>query len=107
MITVTASAVEKIEDILYSEKPGTYLRSYVHGGGCSGFRYGFILDTNLNDDDYQIDIGVFKVLIDVMSMQYMTGSILDYQDELMASQFIIENPNADGTCGCGSSFNIN
>jgi iron-sulfur cluster insertion protein len=107
MITVTESAREKIEDILYSEKPGTYLRSFVQGGGCSGFQYGFMLDTDINDDDYQINVGVFKVLIDAMSMQYITGSTLDYREELMSSQFVIENPNAVGTCGCGSSFRVN
>lgn len=107
MITVTDSAREKIEDILYSEKPGTHMRSFVQGGGCSGFQYGFMLETTINDDDFVIEAGPFKVLVDAISMQYMTGSTLDYKDELMSSQFVIDNPNAVGTCGCGSSFRIN
>jgi iron-sulfur cluster insertion protein len=107
MITVTDSAREKIQDILYSERPGTHIRSFVQGGGCSGFQYGFMLDTDINEDDFQIDVGVFKILVDAMSMQYISGSTLDYREELMSSQFVIENPNAVGTCGCGSSFRVN
>ena len=107
MITVTNSAQEKILDILYSEKPGTHMRSYVQGGGCSGFQYGFMLDSSINEDDFVVEVGPFKVLVDSISMQYMSGSTLDYKDELMGSQFIIDNPNATGTCGCGSSFRIN
>lgn len=107
MLTVTESAREKILDILYSEKAGTHLRSFVQGGGCSGFQYGFMLDSNIEDDDYIVDVGPFKVLVDPISMQYITGSTLNYQEELMSSQFVIENPNAVGTCGCGSSFRVN
>lgn len=107
MITVTDSAREKIEDILYSEKPGTHLRSYVQGGGCSGFQYGFMLETTINDDDFTVEVGPFKVLVDSISMQYILGSVLDYKEDSMSSQFVIENPNAVGTCGCGSSFRIN
>ena len=106
MIIVTKSAQDKILDILYSEKPNTYIRSYVQGGGCSGFQYSFMLDSNINEDDFEIAVGPFKILVDSISMQYMSGSTLDYKEELMSSQFVIENPNATGTCGCGSSFRI-
>lgn len=106
MITVTGAAEEKIQDILYSEKPGTHIRSFVQGGGCGGFQYGFMLDNNINEDDFEITVGPFKVLVDAISMQYMSGSTLDYREELMSSQFVIKNPNAVGTCGCGSSFRI-
>jgi iron-sulfur cluster insertion protein len=107
MITITELAKEKIQDILYDEKPGTHIRSFVQGGGCSGFQYGFILDTEKADDDFEIEVGPFKVLIDAVSMQYISGSTLDYKDDLMTKQFVIDNPNAVGTCGCGSSFRVN
>lgn len=108
MIQVTASAKEKIIDILIDEnKPHTVLRSFVQGGGCSGFNYGFMLDTEINSDDFEIEISdKYKVVVDAMSMQYMTGASIDYKEDLMGSQFVITNPNAQSTCGCGSSFSI-
>jgi iron-sulfur cluster insertion protein len=107
MITLTDSAKEKIKDILYEEgNPNLSLRTFVQGGGCSGFSYGFTLDEEQNEDDFEIPLDEFKVLIDVMSMQYLQGAEIDYKEELMESSFVIKNPNAVSTCGCGSSFGV-
>jgi iron-sulfur cluster insertion protein len=107
MINVTESAKNKILDILYAEKhQDTNLRVYVQGGGCSGFQYGFALDQVLNEDDVQIPIERFNLVIDAISMQYLQGSTLDYQEDLMSTKFVIDNPNSSGTCGCGSSFYV-
>lgn len=108
MIKVTESAIKKIEELLLEENnPNLGLRTFVQGGGCSGFQYGFTFDEDKNDDDFEFPIGnSFRLLIDAMSMQYLTDAELDYVDELMNSQFVIRNPNAQSTCGCGSSFSI-
>ena len=107
MITITESAKTKINDILYDEgNPAMSLRTFVQGGGCSGFQYGFVLDELQEEDDFVLDTGPFKVLIDSMSMMYMTGAEIDYKEELMGSQFVIKNPNAQSSCGCGSSFSV-
>ncbi len=107
MITITDSAKNKINDILYDEgNPNLKLRTFVQGGGCSGFQYGFTLDEEQNEDDFELDTGAFKVIIDSMSMMYMQGATIDYKEELMGSNFVIQNPNAQTTCGCGSSFSV-
>lgn len=107
MITISESAKNKINDILYDEgNPNLKLRTFVQGGGCSGFQYGFTLDEEQNEDDFELDTGVFKVIIDSMSMMYMQGATIDYKEELMGSTFVIQNPNAQSTCGCGSSFSV-
>lgn len=108
MITITEKAKEKIFNILIDEnKPGLCLRTFVQGGGCSGFNYGFTLDEEKNEDDFEFPInGDFKVLVDALSMQYLQGAEIDYKEELMGSQFTIKNPNATATCGCGSSFAV-
>ena len=107
MITVTETAKNKINDILFDEgKPDLAIRSFVQGGGCSGFQYGFTLESQQNEDDFVIETGPFRVLIDSMSMMYMHGATIDYKEDLMSSQFVIENPNAQSSCGCGSSFSI-
>ena len=107
MITISASAKEKIKDILYEEgNPSLALRAFVQGGGCSGFSYGFTLDEVANEDDFEIPLDEFRVLVDSMSMQYMTGAEIDYKEELMGSNFVINNPNATTKCGCGSSFGV-
>jgi len=107
MIEITDSAKNKIKDILYEEgNPKVSLRTFVQGGGCSGFQYGFTLDEEQNEDDFEIPLDEFKVLIDAMSMTYMQGAVIDYKEELMGSQFVIKNPNAQTTCGCGSSFAV-
>ena len=105
MLTVTEAAQTKITDILLEENnPALRLRMYVQGGGCSGMSYGFTLDDSLNEDDFEIPLNSTSVLVDAMSMQYVTGAEIDYKDDLSGSQFVIKNPNAQTTCGCGSSF---
>ena len=107
MIDITESAKNKIKDILYDEgNPKMSLRTFVQGGGCSGFSYGFTLDEEQNEDDFEIVLDEFKILIDAMSMQYLQGASIDYKEELMGSQFVIKNPNAQSTCGCVSSFSV-
>jgi iron-sulfur cluster insertion protein len=107
MITISESAKAKIKDLLYEEgNPNLSLRTFVQGGGCSGFSYGFTFDEITNDDDFEIPLDEFKVLVDAMSMQYLTGAEIDYKEELMGSTFSIKNPNAQTTCGCGSSFGV-
>ena len=107
MLTLTESAKEKIKNILYDEgNPNLSLRTFVQGGGCSGFSYGFTLDEEQNDDDFIVPLDEFKVLVDAMSMQYLQGAEIDYKEELMGSSFVIKNPNAVNTCGCGSSFGV-
>jgi iron-sulfur cluster insertion protein len=107
MITITENAQSKITDLL-SEENNTdlKLRTFVQGGGCSGMSYGFTFDEVQNDDDFEIAVGNFKVLIDAMSMQYLQGASIDYKEDLLGSQFSISNPNAETTCGCGSSFSV-
>jgi iron-sulfur cluster insertion protein len=107
MIEITESAMAKISDILAEENnPRVKLRTFVQGGGCSGFSYGFTLDEEQNEDDFVIEKSGTSVLIDSMSMQYLQGATIDYKDELMGSSFTINNPNATTTCGCGSSFAV-
>ena len=107
MITISASAKEKIKDILYQEgNPNIALRTFVQGGVCSGFQYGFTLDEIVNEDDFSIPVDEFKILVDSMSMQYLQGAEIDYKEELMGSSFSIKNPNANHHCGCGSSFGV-
>lgn len=107
MIELTESARTKILDILYDEgKPDMCLRTFVQGGGCSGFQYGFTLDEVKNEDDFEVPVGPFKVLVDAMSMQYLEGATIDYKEELMGSSFVIKNPNSTSQCGCGASFSV-
>jgi iron-sulfur cluster insertion protein len=107
MVSITEAAKNKINDILYDEgNPNLSLRTFVQGGGCSGFQYGFVLEEEQSDDDFVIETGPFKVLVDSMSMMYMQGATIDYKEELMGSNFTIINPNAQTTCGCGSSFSV-
>jgi len=107
MITISASAKTKIKDLLYEEgNPKLSLRTFVQGGGCSGFSYGFTFDEIMNEDDFEVPLDEFRVLIDAMSMQYLAGAEIDYKDELMGASFTIKNPNATTTCGCGSSFGV-
>lgn len=103
MITVTVNAIEQIKEILLGEE-AKYVRAFVQGGGCSGFNYGFTLDEEKNEDDFEINE---YLIVDSMSMQYLQGATIDYtSDKLKGSQFIISNPNAKTTCGCGSSFAV-
>lgn len=107
MITITGSAKAKIEEILKEEEnPKSKLRMFVQGGGCAGFSYGFAIDDEQNEDDFEIPSGSWSVLIDSMSAQYLQGAVVDYKDDLNGSRFSISNPQAETTCGCGSSFSV-
>jgi iron-sulfur cluster insertion protein len=107
VITITESAKTKIKDLLLEENnPNLALRTFVQGGGCSGFSYGFTFDDVMNEDDFEIPLDEYRVLVDSMSMQYLTGAEIDYKEDLMGSSFSIKNPNATTTCGCGSSFGV-
>ena len=108
MIDITESAKSKIMDLLLEENnPKLALRTFVQGGGCSGFSYGFTFDEVKNEDDFEFPINEqYNVLVDAMSMQYLQGAVIDYKEEVMGSQFVITNPNAQSTCGCGSSFSV-
>lgn len=108
MINITENAKLKIKDVLIEENnPNVKLRMFVQGGGCSGFSYGFTLDEEQNEDDFIIENDNYNLLVDAMSMQYLEGATVDYVESLMGSSFSIKNPNAESTCGCGSSFSIN
>jgi iron-sulfur cluster insertion protein len=107
MITITESAQTKIQDLLAQENnPNLMLRTFVQGGGCSGFQYGFTFDEEQNPDDFEFALGEVKVIVDAMSMQYLQSAVIDYQETAMGSNFSINNPNATTTCGCGSSFSV-
>lgn len=107
MIEITESAKTKIKDLLHEEgNPNLSLRTFVQGGGCSGFSYGFTFDEIANEDDFEIPLDEFKVLVDAMSMQYLQGAVIDYKEDLRGSSFSIKNPQAVTTCGCGSSFGV-
>lgn len=104
-LVFTDSAVAKVADLIAEEgNPDLKLRVFVQGGGCSGFQYGFTFDETVNEDDTQITKGNVTLLIDSMSFQYLVGAEIDYKEDINGSQFVIKNPNATTTCGCGSSF---
>ncbi|WP_020159248.1 MULTISPECIES: iron-sulfur cluster insertion protein ErpA [Methylobacter] len=104
-IIFTDSAASKVGELIAEEGNNNLkLRVYVSGGGCSGFQYGFTFDEEVNEDDTLVEKGGVTVLIDSMSIQYLTGAEIDYKEDLSGSQFVIRNPNATTTCGCGSSF---
>lgn len=101
----TDAAASKVKALIDDEgNPNLKLRVFVQGGGCSGFQYGFTFDENMNDDDTAVENGGVTLLIDPMSFQYMVGAEIDYTEGLEGAQFVIRNPNATTTCGCGSSF---
>ena len=107
MLTITENARAKIADIIAEENnPNIKVRAFVQGGGCSGFQYGFTFEETVNEDDTQVERDSVTLLIDPMSLQYLVGAEIDYQDNLQGSQFVIRNPNATTTCGCGSSFSV-
>jgi iron-sulfur cluster insertion protein len=107
MINITDTAKQRINDLLKEENnPSMALRTFVQGGGCSGFQYGFTFDSEQGEDDFEISTGDFKVLVDAMSMQYLQDATIDFKEDLNGSSFTITNPNAQTTCGCGSSFSI-
>ena len=102
-----SGAVEKLRELVAEEgNPDLMLRVFVQGGGCSGMSYGFTFEEVQNDDDFDFSYEEVKVVIDSMSMQYLQGATIDYKEDLMGSSFVINNPQAQTTCGCGSSFSI-
>mgnify|MGYP001766369981 FL=1 len=104
-LVFTDSAASKVKELIEEEgNPGLKLRVFVTGGGCSGFQYGFTFDEEVNDDDTTMEKNGVVLLIDPMSYQYLVGAEIDYSEGLEGSQFVIRNPNATSTCGCGSSF---
>lgn len=104
-LVFTDSAAKKVKELIAEEQnPGLMLRVFVSGGGCSGFQYGFIFEENAADDDTRITKEGVTMVIDPLSFQYLAGAEIDYQEGLNGAQFVIKNPNAKTTCGCGSSF---
>ncbi|MDE2371686.1 MAG: iron-sulfur cluster insertion protein ErpA [Burkholderiales bacterium] len=103
----TDSAARKVKELVDEEgNPDLKLRVFVQGGGCSGFQYGFTFDEVVNEDDTQMAKNGVTLLIDAMSLQYLGGAEIDYKEDLQGAQFVIKNPNATTTCGCGSSFSV-
>ena len=101
------SAASKVRELIAEEgNPDLKLRVFVQGGGCSGFQYGFTFDEEVNEDDTVMNKNGVQLLIDSMSYQYLIGAEIDYKDDLNGAQFVIKNPNATTTCGCGSSFSV-
>ncbi|RMG35183.1 MAG: iron-sulfur cluster insertion protein ErpA [Gammaproteobacteria bacterium] len=106
-LVFTSAAAKKVADLIAEEgNPDLMLRIYVQGGGCSGFQYGFTFDENINEGDEVVETDGVKLLIDPMSVQYLMGAEVDYTEGLQGAQFVIRNPNATTTCGCGSSFSV-
>ena len=104
-LVFSSSAAAKVAQLIAEEgNPELKLRVYIQGGGCSGFQYGFTFDESVQDGDTEVVTDGVQLLIDPMSMQYLAGAEIDYTEGLQGSQFIIRNPNATTTCGCGSSF---
>ncbi|WP_437558036.1 iron-sulfur cluster insertion protein ErpA [Acidithiobacillus sulfuriphilus] len=105
VMTLTTSAAEKIKSLIAEEgSDDLKLRVFVTGGGCSGFQYGFTFDENVNEGDTEVEQYGVTLLVDPMSYQYLAGAEIDYSEGLEGAQFVIKNPNATTTCGCGSSF---
>ena len=106
-LVFTDAAARKVRQLLDEEpNPNQMLRVFVTGGGCSGFQYGFTFDEAAQDDDTRVQNGDVTLLVDPMSVQYLMGAEIDYREDLSGAQFIIRNPNASTTCGCGSSFSV-
>jgi len=105
LLVFTEAAANKVKDLIEEEKNDSLkLRVFVSGGGCSGFQYGFTFDENIQDGDTKVEKNGVTLLVDPMSFQYLSGAEIDYKEDLEGSQFVIKNPNATTTCGCGSSF---
>jgi iron-sulfur cluster insertion protein len=105
MLIFTDAAAGKVGELIREEaNPKLKLRVFVSGGGCSGFQYGFTFDENIEEGDFCVENQGVQLLIDPMSAQYLMGAEIDYKEDLQGAQFVIRNPNAKTTCGCGSSF---
>ena len=106
-MNILPGAQVKLEELFAEQNnPNIKLRVFVQGGGCSGFQYGFTFDEEQGEDDFDFAAGRVKVLVDSMSMQYLQGADIDYQESLQGASFVINNPQATTTCGCGSSFSV-
>ena len=106
-LVFTEAAADKVKALIEEEEnEQLMLRVFISGGGCSGFQYGFTFDENTTDGDTIVEKAGVKLLIDPMSIQYLTGAEIDYSEGLEGAQFVIRNPNAQTTCGCGSSFSV-
>ncbi|MDW8480282.1 MAG: iron-sulfur cluster insertion protein ErpA [Xanthomonadales bacterium] len=107
LLTVTPAAAARVRALIEAEgEPGLMLRVYIQGGGCSGFQYGFAFEREREEEDLLIEQHGLRVLIDPLSLQYLEGAEIDYREDLMGAQFVVRNPNATTTCGCGSSFAV-
>jgi iron-sulfur cluster insertion protein len=106
-LTFTDSAANKVKHLIEEEgNDNLKLRVYITGGGCSGFQYGFRFDESTTEDDTTVENNGVRLVVDPMSYQYLVGATVDYTEGLQGSQFVVKNPNAQSTCGCGSSFSI-
>ena len=106
-IVFTDAAATKVSELIKDEEnPELMLRVFISGGGCSGFQYGFTFDETVEAGDSQVENQGVKLLVDPMSVQYLMGAEIDYKEDLQGAQFIIRNPNAQTTCGCGQSFTV-
>jgi iron-sulfur cluster insertion protein len=104
-LRISAAALARVRELLREEgNPALKLRVFIEGGGCSGFQYGFSFDKERGEDDFVLDRDGVELLVDPLSMQYLDGAEVDYVEQLSGAQFVIHNPNARTTCGCGSSF---
>ena len=107
LLVFTDEAVSKVRELIEEEEnPNLKLRVFISGGGCSGFQYGFTFDEKAQSDDYQLEKQGVTLLVDPMSLQYLEEAEIDYKEDISGSQFVIRNPNAVTTCGCGSSFSV-
>ena len=106
-IVFTDAAASKVSELILEEdNPDLMLRVFVSGGGCSGFQYGFTFDDSTEDGDSSVENQGVTLVVDPMSVQYLMGAEIDYKEDLQGAQFVIRNPNATTTCGCGSSFTV-
>lgn len=106
-VVLTEAAANKVRELLAEESdPNLKLRVFVSGGGCSGFKYGFAFDSNVEDGDLRVERSGVTLVVDPMSLQYLSGAEIDYRDDATGAQFVIRNPNATTTCGCGNSFAV-
>ena len=104
---ITEQAIARVSDLVAQKgTPDLYLRVFVKGGGCSGFQYGFEFESNRDPDDLVIEKGAINLLVDPLSLQYLAGAQIDYLEDLQGTRFVVSNPNASTTCGCGSSFSL-
>jgi iron-sulfur cluster insertion protein len=106
MITITENTSAKIAELIQDETEVQGLRIFVQGGGCSGMQYGFAFENEINEDDFVVEQNNVKFIVDAMSMQYLTGATINYKEDFAGANFVIENPNAQTSCGCGSSFGV-